>query len=269
MKTVSLFDSPDKHPERTRFCILGKPVGHSKSPAMFRAAYSGFPDLKYDSSELNSAEECVELLKSRYDGGNITAPFKEGVFRLADETSETANIIGAVNTVIVSRNRIIADNCDHYGVSESFREFNVSLKGKSCLLLGIGGAGKAAAYAVNQAGGRLTIVNRTVGKAEDFAEKLNCNAASLNDLGSLMKTGEVIINTLYSEIDVVDKNMLNPDQIILDASYIGSPLLKKAKELNCLTVDGRYWVYHQAVYCFYKFTGLKPDTEAMRKEIFK
>jgi shikimate dehydrogenase len=232
---------------------------------MFRAAYSGFPGLRYDSNELNSAGECVELLKSRYDGGNITAPFKEGVFRLADETSETANIIGAVNTVIVSRNRIIADNCDHYGVSESFREFNVSLKGKSCLLLGVGGAGKAAAYAVNQAGGRLTIVNRTVEKAEDFAKKLNCNAAPLNDLDRLLKTSEVIINTLYSEIDVVDKSSLNPNQIVLDASYIGSPLLNKAKELKCLTIDGRYWVYHQAVYCFFKFTGLKPDTEAMKK----
>jgi shikimate dehydrogenase len=236
---------------------------------MFKAAYSGFPDLKYESIELSSAEECVELLKTRYDGGNITAPFKEGVFRLADETTETANFIGAVNTVIVSRNRIIADNCDHYGVSESFREFNISLRGKSCLLLGIGGAGKAAAYAVNQLGGQLTIVNRTVQKAEDFAKQLNCNAAPVNDLENLLKTAEVIINTLYSGIDIVEKNWLNPEQIILDASYIGSPLLNKAKELNCLTIDGRYWVYHQAVYCFFKFTGLKPDTEAMRNVIMQ
>jgi shikimate dehydrogenase len=231
---------------------------------MFRVAYAGFPELTYDSNELDSAEECVELLKSSYDGGNITAPFKEGVFRLADEISEVADIIGAVNTVTVSQGRIIADNCDHYGVSESFREFNISLKGKSCLLLGIGGAGKAAAYAVNKSGGKLTIVNRTVQKAENFAKKLNCNAAPTNDLQNLMKTTDVIINTLYSEVDIIDKNWLNPDQIILDASYTGSPLVNKAKEINCLTIDGRYWVYHQAVYCFFKFTGIKPDTEAMR-----
>jgi shikimate dehydrogenase len=232
---------------------------------MFRAAYAAIPELTYDSNELNSAEECVELLKSRYDGGNITAPFKEGVFRLADETTETANIIGAVNTVTVSQGRITGDNCDHYGVSESFREFNVSLKGKSCLLLGIGGAGKAAAYAVNKSDGLLTIVNRTVQKAEDFAKKLNCNVASINDLQNLLKTADVIINTLYSGIDIIDKNWLNSNQIILDASYIGSPLLNKASELDCLTIDGRYWVYHQAVYCFFKFTGIKPDTEAMKK----
>jgi shikimate dehydrogenase len=235
---------------------------------MFRAAYAGFPELTYDSNEANSAEECVELLKMCYDGGNITAPFKEGVFRLADKTTETANFIGAVNMVIVSKGKIIADNCDHYGVSESFREFNISLKGKSCLLLGIGGAGRAAAYAVHKAGGALTIVNRTVQKAEDFAKKLNCNVAPITDFQNLLKTTEVIINTLYSGIDVVDKNRLCPDQIILDASYIGSPLLDNAKAINCLTIDGRYWVYHQAVYCFSKFTGIEPDTKAMRMVIF-
>jgi shikimate dehydrogenase len=246
---------------------VGNPVGHSKSPAMFRAAYSNFPDLTYDCNELNTAEECVELLKSRYDGGNITAPFKEGVFRLADETSETANLIGAVNTVIVSKGKIIADNCDHYGVSESFREFNISLSGKSCLLLGIGGAGKAAAYAINKSGGALTIVNRTVQKAEDFAKKINCNAASVNDLQNLLKTTDIVINTLYSGIDIIEEKWLNPNQIVLDASYIGSPLLDKAKKINCLTIDGRYWVYHQAVYCFFKFTGIKPDLKAMRNVI--
>jgi shikimate dehydrogenase len=234
---------------------------------MFRAAYAGFPELTYDSNELNSAEECVELLKARYDGGNITAPFKEGVFRLADETSETANLIGAVNAVIVSQGRIIADNCDHYGVSESFREFGVALHGKSCLLLGIGGAGKAAAYAVSKSGGRLTIVNRTAPKAEDFARKLNCDAAPIADLPSLLKTTDVIINTLYSGIDIVEKDWLNSNQTILDASYIGSPLLDKAKEINCLTIDGRYWVFHQAVYCFEKFTGIEPDLKAMRTQL--
>jgi shikimate dehydrogenase len=232
---------------------------------MFAAAYADSPDLTYDSNEANTAEECVELLKARYDGGNITAPFKEGVFRLADETSETANLIGAVNTVIVAQGRIVADNCDHYGVSESFREFDISLNGRSCLLLGVGGAGKAAGYAVAKAGGRLTIVNRTVSKAEDFAEKLNCNAAPVDDLQYLLTTTDVIINTLYSGIDLVAKHWLNPNQIVMDASYIGSPLLNKAKELSCRTIDGRYWVYHQAVYCFAKFTGRPPDTKAMRK----
>jgi shikimate dehydrogenase len=234
---------------------------------MFDAAYAAYPEFSYESYEANTADECVEVLKSRYDGGNITAPFKEGVFRLADETTETANFIGAVNTVLVSQGRIIADNCDHYGVSESFREFGISLKDKSCLLLGIGGAGKAAAYAVAQSGGTLTIVNRTVQKAEDFARKLNCNAAPVTDLHNLLKTTEVIINTLYSGIDIVAQDWLNPNQIILDASYIGSPLLEKAKEINCLTIDGRYWVFHQAVYCFSKFTGIQPDTEAMREII--
>jgi shikimate dehydrogenase len=141
------------------------------------------------------------------------------------------------------------------------------LKNKSFLLLGIGGAGKAAAYAVTKSGGTLTIVNRTVQKAEDFAKKLNCNAAPVSDLQNLLKTTDVIINTLYNGIDIVAQDWLNSNQIILDASYIGSPLLYKAKKINCLTIDGRYWVFHQAVYCFSKFTGIQPDTKAMRKTV--
>ncbi|MDR1898234.1 MAG: hypothetical protein LBR10_15765 [Prevotellaceae bacterium] len=248
-----------------KYTILGNPVSHSKSPALFKAAYENYPDLSYDRNEPHKAEECIEILKSRYDGGNITAPFKEGVFRLADEVTEVADLIGAVNTVIVSQNRIKADNCDHYGVSESFGEFNVVLKGKSCLLLGTGGAGKAAAYAVHKAGGLLTIANRTEQKAKDFAQKLNCNTSSIAGLENSVKSADIIINTLYSDIDIIDKQWLHSGQVILDASYIGSPLLTKAKELKCITIDGRYWVYHQAVYCFLQFTGIEPDKDAMRK----
>ena len=248
-----------------KYTILGNPVSHSKSPELFKAAYPQRDDLSYDRNEPDSPEECIQLLKAHYNGGNITAPFKEGVFRLADKVTDVAALIGAVNMVIVANGRIEADNCDHYGVSESFKEFGISLKGKKCVLLGIGGAGKAAAYAVGSMGGLLTIANRTEEKAAEFAGKLGCKAIATNNMQETVKSADIIINTLYSNIDIVDKSWLNPKQIILDASYIGSPLLNKAKELGCVTIDGRYWVFHQAVYCFRKFTDAEPDIEAMRK----
>lgn len=253
-----------------KYTILGNPAKHSKSPELFRAAYFKYSDLSYDINEPETAEECISILKSRYDGGNITAPFKEGVFNLADETTDVAKLIGAVNmAVVLPDGKIKADNCDHYGVSESFKEFKVSLKVKSCLLLGIGGAGKAAAYAVHNAGGILTIANRTEQKAKEFADKLKCNAMPINGIAfeNAVRNADIIVNTLYSDIDVIDKDWLNHKQVILDASYIGSPLLDKAKEAGGMVIDGRYWVYHQALYCFYKFTGIEPDREAMRKVV--
>ncbi|MDR0560398.1 MAG: hypothetical protein LBG92_09505 [Prevotellaceae bacterium] len=247
-----------------RYTILGNPAKHSKSPALFAAAYKNCHGLSYDVNEPENAKQCVEILKNGYDGGNITAPFKEEIFGMADEVSQTAAIIEAVNTVTVSDRKIKADNCDHYGVSKSFEEFGVSLNNKSCLLLGIGGAGKAAAYAVSNAGGKLVIVNRTESKAKYFASKLNCETATPNDLEFLLKTADIIVNTLYGNIDIVDIKWLNPCQVILDASYIGSMLLEKAKNVGCTTVDGRYWLYYQALYCFKLFTGIEPDKTAMR-----
>ena len=251
--------------QKGRFTILGNPAKHSKSPALFSAAYQNYAGLSYDINEPASAEEGVEILKTRYEGGNITAPFKEDVYRCADDLSETAQLIAAVNTVTVSNGRLIADNCDHCGVSGSFEEFGISLSGKTCVLLGIGGAGKAAAYAVGKAGGKLTIVNRTEQKACDFAGKIGCHAAALNNLDVLVQSADIIINTLYGNIDLIDQKLLNPKQVILDASYIGSSLLDKARSRNCTVIDGRYWLYCQALYCFKLFTGIEPDKEAMRK----
>ncbi|MDR2424470.1 MAG: hypothetical protein LBD59_07075 [Prevotellaceae bacterium] len=248
-----------------KFTILGNPARHSKSPALFGAAYQRYTGLSYEINEPTSAEECVEILKTRYDGGNITAPFKEDIYRFADELSETARLIEAVNTVTVHNGRLKADNCDHCGVSGSFEEFGVALQGKTCVLLGIGGAGKAAAYAVCKAGGKLTIVNRTVQKATDFASKIGCRAAPVDSLADLLQSADVIINTLYGNIDLIDRKLLNTRQVILDASYIGSPLLDKARSLNCTVIDGRYWLYCQALYCFKLFTGIDPDRAAMRK----
>ncbi|MDR2467076.1 MAG: hypothetical protein LBD35_06750 [Prevotellaceae bacterium] len=248
-----------------RFTIVGNPARHSKSPALFAAAYPNRPYLTYDVNEPATAEECLAVLKSGYDGGNVTAPFKEDMFRMADELTETAALIGAVNTVTAAEGKITADNCDHRGVAGSFEEFGISLAGKSCLLLGIGGAGKAAAYAVCKAGGALTIVNRTERKARDFADKLGCGFASTGDLNRLAKTADIIINTLYGDIDPVERNSLDSDKVILDASYIGSPLLEKAKDAGCTIIDGRYWLYHQALYCFALFTGMEPDRKAMKQ----
>jgi shikimate dehydrogenase len=250
---------------RKRFTIVGNPARHSKSPALFAAAYPARPCLSYDINEPATVGECLAVLKSGYDGGNVTAPFKEDMFRMADEVSETAALICAVNTVTVTEGKIKADNCDHHGVTGSFGEFGISPAGKSCLLLGIGGAGKAAAYSVCKAGGVLTIVNRTERKARDFADRLGCGFASTGDLNRLAKTSDIIINTLYGDIDLVERDSLDSGKVILDASYIGSPLMEKAKDAGCTIIDGRYWLYHQALYCFTLFTGIEPDRKAMRR----
>lgn len=249
-----------------RFTIIGNPIEHSVSPSLFRAAYSTFPKLIYDRNLVQSAEEGIALFRSTYLGGNVTSPFKEDILKLVDEVSEGAQIIGAANEIIVQANGAIrASNTDYLGVSGSFAEHQVTLSGKRCVLLGIGGAGKAAAYALQQSNADLTIVNRTELHAQEYARKMGCDWAPMADLEELVREAEVIVNTLYPSVDIVEEAWFNSKQTVLDASYIGSNLLDKAKRCSCHCIDGRYWVFHQALPAFVRFTGIRPDQQAMRK----
>lgn len=254
--------------DNKNFTIIGNPVSHSKSPALFRAAYPMYSNFTYDASEVKSAEEGIALFKSKYNGGNVTAPFKESILQYANEVSEEAGLIGAANCILVTLDgEIHASNTDYLGVCGSLEEHNVKIKGKRCVLLGAGGAGKAAAFGLHCSEGDLTIVNRTENTAKKISEKIGCNYSGLDRLNTLISEADIIVNTLYPDIDIINEEYLNPKQVVLDASYVGSIFLNKARQRGCKCIDGKYWLFHQAVPAFTLFTGITPNKQAMRKII--
>ena len=252
-----------------RFTIVGNPVEHSISPELFRAGYPNRPEFIYDKCLAQSAEDCVELFKSGYSGGNVTSPFKEGVLRLADEVSAEAFAIGAVNAVIVSaEGKLSAFNTDYIGVSESLKEFGAYSSDKKYLLLGAGGAGKAAAFALSKLNVPFAIAGRRAETIEPQAAKTGAVPIILSDKKQFydaVENADVIINTLYPQADVIPEELLDERKVVFDASYVGSALLNKAKRKTCLCIDGRYWVYRQALPAFVRFTGLEPDRQAVGK----
>ena len=254
-----------------RFTIVGNPVSHSVSPELFSAAYPMNPEILYDRNETNSADDALAVFKSGYSGGNVTAPHKMEILKLVDEVFDDASEIGAANTVTVSPEGIVAaSNTDHIGVSGSFDEHGISLTNKRCLILGAGGAGRAAAYAMNQMRAILTIANRSKDKADDFARKIGCESAGMTETDGfeeLVRESEIIVNTLYPSVDVVAAEWLNENQVVFDASYIGSTLTQKATQCGCYIIDGRYWVFHQALHSYVRLSGIRPDEQSMRKFI--
>ncbi|MDR1054457.1 MAG: shikimate dehydrogenase [Prevotellaceae bacterium] len=250
-----------------KFAITGNPVNHSKSPALFQAAYGSSCKMKYILMSAQSAGEAIALFNgNELCGMNVTAPFKTDILEYIDERSNEVIVIGAANTIVkTDKGQLKAYNTDYIGVSETFAEFGVHLTARRCLLLGIGGAGKAAAYAIAKAGGHLTIANRTIAKAEEFADKTEVKVVGLNQLEKVLGNFDIIVNTLYPSIDFIEKTWLHANQIVMDASYTGSPLLDKAARRGCRCIDGRYWILHQAIPAFELFTGQKPDIETMRQ----
>ncbi len=251
------------------FAITGHPVLHSKSPILFGCAYPTHSDeFAYFRLAAATAEEAMQLFRELgITGMNVTAPFKNEVARLADARGPEVQALGASNTVVLENEKTCAYNTDFFGVSGSIENGGVSIAGKRCLVLGAGGAGSAAAYALHSNGGIVTIANRTVEKAKALAERIGCSHCALNEVEKVVPQVDMILNTLYEDVDVLNEAWLTPQHILFDAIYHNSKLEQKAKNVGCKFIDGAYWLLFQGPPAYRRFTGLEPDLENMKKAL--
>ena len=184
---------PKKHPasERTgRFGLIGHPVAGSFSPKLFEAAYGG----RYPYDLLEGAEfgASWQRFLDEYDGINITAPFKQDAFRAVDALSDDARLCGAVNLAVKTPAGIVGYNTDVAGVVLAVREALAGLDTqpvipgltgnplKEALVVGCGGAGRAAAVAALRLGCRVTLANRTPSRAAALADDLNARLSPID-----------------------------------------------------------------------------------------
>lgn len=249
------------------FAVTGKPVLHSKSPNMFNAMFGyAYKDAAYVRVAAKDAEQAIFLFKSLgIKGMNVTAPFKEKIIRYIDVIHDEAKILKSVNTIVLRKGKLHGYNTDFYGVTQSFEDAGISIKNKTCLVIGAGGAGKAAAYGMHTKGAQVTICNRTFAKAKKAARIIGCKAASIENIQQLVEEHDIIISSLHQHINVVDAAWLRSSHIVFDANYKGSALLPIAKERRCTVVSAEDWLLNQAVAAYTLFTGEKPDKDIMRQ----
>jgi shikimate dehydrogenase len=151
--------------------VLGFPVAHSRSPAMMNAAFAelglDWRYLKLPVPPERFTETVRALPASGYRGANVTIPHKLAAQAVADELGEAARAIGAANTLVFDDGRIFAENTDAGGLLDALGEPIPS----TALVLGAGGAGRAAVWALREAGARVSIWNRTARRAEALASQ--------------------------------------------------------------------------------------------------
>ena len=249
-----------------KFALVGKPIAHSKSPDLFKAAYPN-SDFEYLLVETVDLQHVKNLLRNKtLTGVNVTLPLKIDALKIVDEIDETAEIIGATNTILMqANNRLKAYNTDYIGVLNTLQELKVDIKNQDCLIIGAGGASMAAAFALNMLGANITIANRTLDNAKKIAEKISCKLISLAEINENLLNKILIINTLSPDICVIDEKKLQPQQIIFDAKIHQSVLLQKAQTQCCKCIDGRMWLLHQGIAAYEIFTQKQPDINAMRE----
>jgi shikimate dehydrogenase len=258
------------------FGLLGNPVGHSLSPPMHEAAYEALDiDARYVTfeparDELAAALSGAEALGIR--GLNVTIPFKEDVLSLVDP-DPLAQRIGAVNTVDLSGDEPTGHNTDALGVTRAFSHHDVDIEG-TAVVVGAGGAGRAAAFGLADEGVDVRIANRTVERAESLASEVpGASAHGLDSLGGLLTDAALLVNAtsvgMESDETPVSKAALHADLAVLDAVYrpVETRLLREAASVGARTVDGAWMLLFQGAAAFERWTGRDAPVEPMNRAL--
>jgi len=264
-------------PDMDVYGLIGTPVEHSLSPPTHEAAYAerGL-DARYVTFEPapDDAVAAVEGARALGVAGlNVTIPFKRDVLD-AVEPDDLAARIGAVNTVDFGP----ADagtpprgyNTDAAGVVRAFDHHGVAIDGRDAVVVGAGGAGRAAAFALADAGAAVHVANRTAETAATLAEEVpGATGSGLDALAERVPEADVLVNAtsvgMESDATPVPAEHLHADLAVLDAVYapIETRLLREAAAAGATTVDGAWMLLFQGVEAFELWTGEPAPVEAM------
>jgi shikimate dehydrogenase len=247
------------------FAVIGNPVLHSKSPLLFNRLFQGNKEKAvYTRILAESTPEAMSLFKDiDLSGMNVTSPFKQTLLQKLDKTDPATAVIGAVNTVVKERGLLKGFNTDHIGVTSSLKGLGLRLQDSHCLVLGAGGAGRAAAYGLIQEGANVFLANRTYDKAVQAAKTLGCHAIPLDDLKSFLNKIEIVVSALAPRINPIQKEWLRPSHVVFDANYPHSPLSTMAQTQDCTVIRGEEWLLNQAIPAYKLFTGREADRKSM------
>jgi shikimate dehydrogenase len=261
-------------PRGNLFCIFGNPLAQSLSPLMHGAAFAKLGiEATYTANLACDAEEVVRRFRQEgLQGASITIPFKETVMPLLDEVDAAASAIGAVNTIVRRDGRLIGYNTDGPGLVNDLEEWMGSA-GKTFVLLGAGGAAHAAVYSLIRAGATVTVVNRTLERAQALAARFGCRWAPVEAIWTL--SADCLINT--TPLGMVPDTGRTPLEAkflghfprIMDMIYhpVRTRLLKEAKASGCETRSGVGMFVNQGAEQLRLWMGVEPPREVMRAAV--
>ena len=266
--------------------IFGYPIGHSISPAMHNAAFeSAGIDAVYEAWETASddlAEGVSSLRGENYLGANVTVPHKQAAMEHLDEIDELAARIGAVNTIVNRGGQLVGFNTDALGFISSLRgEAGVNVSGLKVVLIGAGGAARAASYALSDAqAGEITIGNRTVERATSLANEMRETGAEAVSFGisdpgflSACERANLIVNStsvgmLHGPAEgesPIPASAISPGCVVYDMVYnpTRTPLLTDAEKSGARIVGGLPMLVYQGAAAWTRWTGREAPVEVM------
>jgi shikimate dehydrogenase len=273
-----------------KLAVLGHPIGHTLSPIMHSASIKALGlENQYEYGKLDVPPDelmtrLAQLPSEGYTGVNLTIPLKEVAFQSLEKLSDSARLLGAVNTVEFTANGMIGHNTDGYGFLKALEEaFGKTVEGDSVFVLGCGGAGRAVALMAALNGARAVTLADVdalrIGNLSAEIGRLAPNVAVVKSMGggsASCREADLVIQASPVGMKKDDPSLLPPEafrsgQRVFDLIYMypETAFLRAAKAAGAQTANGLGMLLHQGARAFMIWTGVEPDVQAMRDALEK
>lgn len=258
-----------------RYGLVGKRLGHSLSATIHNHVFKKLNiEGEYSLYEIEDEKNIVNKMREKgVKGFNITVPYKEVVLKELDFISEEAEKIGAINLVKFKEGKSYGYNSDYYGVIKMLEKHRVSIKNRSCYVLGSGGASKSVIVALHDLGAKeIVVVTRDVEKKKrDIKNRFkNVEVVSYEDIIG----GDIVINTtpvgMYPEVEnsPLTEDIIKRFDIAIDIVYNPEKtrFLQLAEKNGLKTVTGITMLVEQALKSDELWLGVEED-EKLEEEL--
>lgn len=275
--------------------LIGSPVGHSGSPAMYNYSFEqlgldyAYVAFDIEKDQVKAALEAMKTFQMR--GMNVTMPCKVEAAKYMDELSPAARMIGAVNTIVNDNGRLIGHITDGEGFVKNLEDHGVDIRGKKITVAGGGGAATAIQVQCALDGVReISIFNirddffertrKTADKIRQEAKGCTVNVYDIADTAKMteeIRNSDIFVNATIvgmkpKENESIIKNTgaFREGLVVADAVYNPKQtrLLKEAGEAGCICIDGTGMLLWQGVCAFKLYTGKEMPVENVKRMFF-
>jgi 3-dehydroquinate dehydratase/shikimate dehydrogenase len=281
----TLFDTfrIDKVDAATRvYGVAGDPIRQSLSPVMMNTAFRrenlNAVYLALHAKELSDLMSCVRDIPIH--GLSVTMPYKEAILKHLDKTDPISQKVGACNTVIRSQDgKLYGFNTDVAGVVRPLEQ-RMNIEGAKVLVLGAGGAARAAVYGLKERGADLYLMNRTAAAGKKLAQQAHIKYVDRAKLAKIKVPFDVIINATPIGMDALELKGEKPEKPLLSADELNcryafemvyspaeTPFTKMAREKGIHVIPGSEMFVHQGARQFEIWTGKPAPVEEMHRVV--
>lgn len=255
--------------------VCGRGIGYTLSPAMHNAAFRHCGlDYVYVTFEIaaTAVRQAVDGIRGLgLAGVNVTKPLKTDVLPFLDEVSDEARRIGSVNTIVNRSGRLAGASTDGAGLLRALGEKGIDIRDSRVLILGAGGAARAACDLARHAGaGSIAIAARNPSRARGTAQVGSASVVSLapRELGPALGNADLVINAIPTDLPL-DGDWFRADQFVYDTRYDQEEtvLIRCARSRGAEASNGIDMLLFQGAASFEIWTGRPAPVEVMRSAL--